>query len=556
MVNRRPYGNLTAALVVIAVFELVLNRAVGHLFLSPGCRTVAGCLALRAGPFLLYLTGLLALTVVGWGVGAHLLRGELFPRGMRITVLALTLVFLLLVGASLVSGRMPERYHTHLETSFGFVVALLVLSFLGSTASSSRTRAGFVLFALPVLLHDAALLSSRAGWLDHGIVTAERLNVAGEAALLLAAALSPLLLAPAGFSRSRLVSGLGLAAGVSGFFFVALFERSDLVQTIGLYTVHLELPRALTPLGIAYTVALFGYVTALAALLSVPGAPRLVGLGMALLGVAGYQIASPIDFALALSGLIAIATGLLRAGSPAASPGAQVTTAAWRQVLATVSFGIADPLPDGSVEPPRVEIVPGPGPAPVADAAAIADGEGTDTATVTTKRRGRPVLIRIRREHGRVRELEVAAGVRPASAPTGTIEAHEAWLARRPDERSPLPRLKTGEAAFDRKIGVYGRAPLGDRGLRRRILPHAALGTFELWGAAGSAAANGAVADGTATGAARFIATSASASSDGRAQILPPSGSAAGRALIDVIDLLLDLVDASAGEAAEPPPAT
>ena len=92
MPNRSPHGNLTATLVVVAFLELVIDRLLGRLFLSPGCLEGVGCLLLRTGPFLLHLTGVLTLVVAGGGIVGNLRRGELFPRGMRLTIAVLSAI--------------------------------------------------------------------------------------------------------------------------------------------------------------------------------------------------------------------------------------------------------------------------------------------------------------------------------------------------------------------------------------------------------------------------------------------------------------------------------
>ena len=523
MPTRLPYGNLTAALAVVALLELVVDRLIGRLFLSPGCQSVLGCLILRSGPFLLYLTGALAVVVTAGGIAGHLVRGELFPRGVRLTIAALSMVFLLLVALSLVFGQMPERYQTHLQTSFGFVVALLTLSLLGPGPGTipMRARAGLLLFALPPVMHVAALLSTRAGWLRHGWMNPERLTTWGEMTLLLAAATSPLSLLPTGVSRWRVGAGLALAAGLSGFFFVALLGRTDLVQTIALYSVHLELPRAWSVVGAAYVVALFGFVTTLAVLLLSPGVHRLVGLGLALIAIAGYQTASPISLSLSLCGLLALGTGTLRVTGAAVGDAVPPSAASFREWLGTLAAAIADPSVTG------------------ADPVLIEEGTGADlgfsTATVKVPRRGRPVAIEIRRARGSVRDLSVTVGAPADASPDATIESHEAWLGRQPENRAALPRVKTGDPVFDRKVGIYGRAPLDERALRRRIL-RLADGTITLWG-------------GTA---ARFAAPAGS--TDNPRRFTQLGGPAGARLLVDVVDTLGDLVQA--GEAATPPDAT
>jgi hypothetical protein len=318
MPNQSPHVNLTATLVILAVLETVIDRVLGRLFLSPGCHGGLGCLLLRSGPFLLHLTGTLTLIVGVGGVVGHLKRGELFPRGMRLTVAALSLVFMTLVALSLCFGRIPDRYQIHLETSFGFVVALLLLSFAGALAVPARFKIGFALWALPSLLHVAALVAARGGWLRESTISPERLTALGELLVLLSAITAPALLLPRALPAGRLGAGLALATGVSAFFFMAFLGRTDLVQAVALYSVQLELPHALSIVGALYVLALFGFVTATFVLLSSPGPARLSGLGLCLIGLGGYQTSSPVARAISFCGLLALATGLARRGVAAA----------------------------------------------------------------------------------------------------------------------------------------------------------------------------------------------------------------------------------------------
>lgn len=469
MSTRPPHGNLTAALVVVAALEMVVNRLLGHLFATPSCHSIASCLALRAGPFLLYLTGVLSLIVVGGGIAGHLLRGELFPRGMRITIGALSMVFLILLAASLLAGQAPARYETHLQTSFGFVTAMVTLAFLGARSAQARGRVGLVLFVLPPLLHVASFVASRAAWWHTGWPSPGALSLAGEIALLLAAITSPVLLLPPRQGWGGLAPALALAAGVGTFFFVASVGRPDLIQAVGLYSVHLELPRASSLMGIGYTLALVGYTVTLVALLLTPGPARLSGLGLALLGLGGYQTASPVELALTLGGIIALATGLSRTAPGPRTP-ATLSPDSWRSLLESIAARVAS-------APNRIG----------ADAVEISGGglPGTDTATVRVTRGGRPVELVVRRNQGVVEGLEILVGVRPDAAPDATIEAHETWLSRPPAERPAAARHKTGDIAFDRKWGVYGRAVLADAALRRRWLRHMN-GTVRLWSGSGA----------------------------------------------------------------------
>lgn len=518
MPNQSPYGNLTAILVVVAFLELVIDRLLGHLFLSPACQTGIGCLLLRGGPFMMHLTGTLAFMVGTAGTFGHLRRVELFPRGMRLTIAALSAIFWLLVALSLLFGRIPERYQIHLETSFGFVVALLALSFVGSSAASARMRAGFGLFALPTLMHVAASVAARGGWLSHGPIGPERLISLGELVLLLAAVTSPLLLLPARLPPTRLGAGLALAAGVSAFFFVAFLGRTDLVQSIALYGVQLELPSALSMLGFLYALALFGYVTTVTVLLLSAGPSRLSGLGICLIGLGGYQASSPVSLGLSLCGLLALATGLVRTGV-AASTGSRempLSVEAWKGILARIAAAVAD-VPTAGAEPVLVEVMPAEPSATAADA---------DAGSVKAQRRGRNVILRFRRVNSVFRNIEATVGTPGDAPPDATIESHEAWLGRHEEDRVPLPRMKSGDPSFDRKLGVHGHAPVREPGLRRRLL-RLSEGTITLW-----------------TGrAARFVAPGSS--TEPLRRFAMPVGSGVERSMVDLVDTLIDLIDES-----------
>lgn len=453
---RPPLGNVTAVLVVVALAELILNRLIGRLFLShAGCQKLLPCLVARSGPFFLYLAGLLAIGLLVVSIVRHLARGELFPRGVRFTVAALSFVFCLLVASALFMGRMPDRYDTHLETSFGFVVALLLMSVAGQ-ALPWRTKLGVVMLGLPALAHVAAAVSDRAGWLTTGPVTPARLSIAGEAMLLLACAVSPVVLLPERPSRARLGAALAFAAGVSGFFFVALLGRTDLLQTAALYTVHVELPHALTWAGLAYVLALFGFTTSAALLLSGTGGTRLAGYGLALLALGGYQTSSPVELAEGLVGLLALSSGLLRASQSAVRSGAQPGKGVGARSLPE-AIGAA--LSSGSE---------GAGPEATIETSGESDARRTSIGAV---RRGFPVRVELVGSEASPREIVIAVGVRPTRPPDGVIEPHESWLARSPEDRPSLPRTKTGDRTFDRKLIVQGETPIAaDAALRRRLL--------------------------------------------------------------------------------------
>src|SRR5256885_5130967 len=84
--------NLTAALAVAAVAELLLHRLLDRLFLPQNPTGVAR-LAGDLGRFAFHLGGVLGLVVLVGALLSLLRRGDLFPRPMRYAVAIIALFF-------------------------------------------------------------------------------------------------------------------------------------------------------------------------------------------------------------------------------------------------------------------------------------------------------------------------------------------------------------------------------------------------------------------------------------------------------------------------------
>jgi hypothetical protein len=129
-------------------------------------------------------------------------------------------------------------------------------------------------------------------------------------------------------------------------------------------------------------------------------------------------------------------------------------------------------------------------------------------------------------------ELEAVVGEPPRGAPEASIERPRSWLARSPGQRARLPRVRTGDAAFDQRLVVHGNAPLGDAELRRRLVRDAATGVVSLW-------------RGTA---ARYTVATRDLDTRDAAAPAPFDGQLEGDApvsdVVAVLDTLVDLVEA------------
>jgi hypothetical protein len=133
-------------------------------------------------------------------------------------------------------------------------------------------------------------------------------------------------------------------------------------------------------------------------------------------------------------------------------------------------------------------------------------------------------VVLVRNAHV-LREVMVTVGVPGDGPPDAVLESHETWLARRPEDRPPAARVKTGDPGFDRKWGVYGETLLSDRGLRRRLLDYTDA-SIRLWGG--------------------VAATSLATASPSAGAQDPAASARALRSVSDFVGLLGDLVAATA----------
>lgn len=512
---RARTGNLTAALVAVAAAELGLNRLAGRLFfpratLSLGGGSHAAAALAACGPFLFQLTAVLALSILVASFSGLLRRGELYPRAMRFSIIVIALVFAVFSAQAILRGQLAPRFFLYLETSFAFLGLLTAAAFV-RTPTLARVKAGVVLFSLPGVLHAVAILG--AGW-GQGAETATALARGGEATLIIAAATAPLLLSPRPWIERHWVLPLATAATLTTLFALGLAFRFDLMQASALYGLRMELPAARSIGGVAYVVAFFGWTYATTELCADKGGMRLTGYGLGLLALGGYDAGSPVELSLSLLGLLALAVGELRAAPYADRSRPRVSAADWRDFVGRLAGAAGDGTePDDT--PPEAVVV---------------EEEELEVSRIHTHRRGHPIAIKLLRRRGTLVELDTTVGRAGHDLPSASIERHRRWLARSPENRLKLTRVKTGDPAFDQKFSVHGDAPLGDVELRDRVAQQQGDGVTTLWH--GSAA--------------RYLLAHPSSIADA-----PPAfagtveGAAPVDSLVAILDTMADLIEAS-----------
>jgi hypothetical protein len=511
----RP-GNLTASLVAFAFLELVLNRLANRLFLprsamigEGGGPALARALA-ASGPLLFHLTGVLGLIVLLVALRGLLRRGELFPRAMRVSVTVIGVSFWMLSAQAVVFGSLSPRFGLYLEATFCILSLLLAVAVLGA-AVKPRVKVGLLLFVLPGVLHVIAHIGDRMSWF--AAATPGLVVSAAEKVLLAACVAAPFLLPPRPVEERRWRAAAVMSALLTGTFLVVLVARYDLLQATLLYGLRIDVPRPASLLGVAYVAAFAGWSYATVQLLVDKGGMRLAGYGLLLLAIAGYQPATPIELELALLGLLALSVGELRAAPYGEKGRPRIGNAEWRAFIGRLATGAGDGTnPDDA----RSEAV------------VVEEGE-LEVSRIRAHRRGLPVMMKLLRRRGALVELEATVGEAPQSRPDASIERHRSWLARAPEQRARLPRVKTGDEAFDGKLSVHGQAPLGDASIRGRLLREAAAGVVSVW-------------RGTA---ARYYVAGASRLDGPPAFRGDVDGEAPVGTILAVLDTLADLVEAS-----------
>ncbi len=509
--------NLTAALLAVALLELLVNRLGGRLFfprsaLSGGGPTASAAnLFATIGPFLFQLTAVLALAVLIIAFVGLLRRGELYPKAMRYSVVVIALFFAGLLGQALLAGYTSQQFFLCLETGFGFLSLLTVGAFARAPALP-RVKVGVALFALPGVLRVVAVIGAGRSALAPA---APAIAAAGELALLVAAAAAPFLLPPRPPAERRWRLPLAVAVVLTTGFAFVLGVRFDLMQASVLYGLRIELPRLGSLAGVAHVVAFFGWTYATVQLLNDKAGMRLAGYGLVLLALGGYEAGSPVELALSLLGLLALGVGELRAAPYADRDRPRVPAAEWRAYIGRLATALGDrTAPDDA--PP--------------EAVWVEDGE-LEANRIRTHRRGHLVSLRLLRKRGSLVEIDARVGLAPAhDPPVGSIERHRHWLARSPEHRLKSARRKTGDPAFDQKFSVHGDAPLADIDLRVRLARNLGDGAVTLW-----------------PGAARYLVANPSPIAEA-----PPvfagqvEGAAPVATIVELVDTLLALVESTA----------
>ena len=334
--NRIARLDLVAALLVMVALELAVNRLALPELRPRGHATPLWFYGVdRLAAFVFHLATLLSLGAITYHVHKLVRQGDVLLPVPRTTVAILGALFVGTATFAVVSAH-PEALSFHLETSFFALLFVLTLAFL-LRPGDLWTKLGLGLVLLPFAVHYAGSLAAlRAG--PDGWAMLGQVRHVGHVTLAGAAIASPLCFGPRPFrwALSRPLP-VALAAFVGALSAIILrrhhLKGSELAQA----GLGIEFgPAAPTSTMALYVIAVGAIAYTLASSLSSAApARRQIGMGFALVVLAGYAFEWPVQLVSAVMGVIAI----LRA---------QLSVAKEERDLGDASPFLTPPIADGT----------------------------------------------------------------------------------------------------------------------------------------------------------------------------------------------------------------
>lgn len=338
----------------------------------------------------------------------------------------------------------------------GFVAASTWGAALLRRGPSLTLAAGVTLVAVPVIAWATIALLTRRLWTEAEIFDGEArasFQSLTRLALVVAALLSPYLLAPRPFTRTILrVVPLVVALVVASVGAVML--RLDYLATISAINRALGLdlePRAASQF-IAFYLLAFATLawTITACLTAATPARRRLGVGLALVVAAGLGFPWPMNFAVAAVGLLAMADAALDAEREERTGWAPTTPAIDDEHWHGFVGQLVTTLRDGGGD---------------ASAVSVRGEHGQIATVVLTERGGVPVRLCINRIAGSVVSLDLICGRESARPPAWSV------VARRPPGHPEAPGAGPAIAVDDPGFDLDFRCR-GDRAALMAALDH------------------------------------------------------------------------------------
>lgn len=464
----RHSSRLLPLLLAVAATELLLNRiAVDVLRPPPGAAITEPPIwhqALDIGAlFVYYFASALAVGVMALEA-LHLIRkgDRPYPRELSIIVGAFASVFVVLAAWTVIvspGATLSLAFDAIFAALFTFICVAQL-----KNRGDARARLGIVLFSVPLAIHFSGVVAiwiyaNQSGTI--GIPEAvgvlgmpEAFHRMGQLSMAAAAITAPLFFGPQPLLRNAVRIGPAAVASLVGLTgAVVLRERYDVGMDLASRGLGIHLgPGAPTPMIAVYLIGLATLTwTLVSCLVATSPGRRQIGIGLGLVVVGGYAFAWPLHYLAAIIGLLAIGDG-------ARGALAEETDTAPREAFS------APPVGDDAWQAYVAELASKlEGTAPV-----TSRDDGSATTHVVGKRRDTEVRLRILREKGRVRFVDILCGAPPpeSATPGWTLLARpEKLLAGTHPEPPAIPGAtvaRSGDPQFDRRFRVRERDGAGD----------------------------------------------------------------------------------------------
>ena len=397
--------------------------------------------------FLLYfvtVVGVLALVIGRLEVRARWAQASVGARALLVA----SGVFTLGLAAAVAGGATNHGGPPWLVLGALAGVALVAVVSTWLARPGLAVAAGVTMIAAPLVVYGVFALMTRRLWSEAEIFGGEAkagFGAGTRLAITLAALASPYLLAPRPFTRTILrVAPFAAALAVASIGAVML--RLDYLATIAAINRGLGLdlePRAASEWIAFYLLAFSTIVwTAVACLTAVTPARRRLGVGLALVVLAGLGFPWPMNFVVAAVGILAMAEA-----APAAAREEQrlygpvtpvVDDDRWQAFVGRLVTGLRAAGGD-------------------AQALSVRQDHGQVATRVVAERHGVPVRLTINRIDGAVVSVDLVCGGEAAAAPSWTVLARAHGPHPEPPDAGPTCTLD--DAGFD--AGFRCR---GDRG--------------------------------------------------------------------------------------------
>jgi len=482
---RTDRGALTVVLLAVIALELALNRLLVPV-LRPTDAAAGGWYEHvdRLALFIFYFASALAVAALARqlvGIGATVSRADRLARVTSGGLVATGTAFAVL-GAIAIATPLTDGLTFAFQIAFTATL-LFVLATQVERGGDTRTKIGIALVAIPLLVHAYGPLALRIVFDAHpsmgqnlpdgALHLPERLQAAGQWALVVAALVAPYCFAPRPLSTNALRPGPLIAAGavaIVGAVIVRNHYEDGMRLAMRGFGIDLG-PAAPGSLIALYLLALASITWTLVACWSAESAARRqIGIGLGLLATAGYTFSWPMMYLVPVAGLLAISSAARTVGQQeaAASSGGNafrtppIDDETWVQYIRSVVAALRGPHGDE-----------------LSTSALTASGErDVKNTTVVTTRRGITITVRVSRAAGSIGAIDVQLGnsVDATAAPAWSLHARsERRMASGSHPAPPAtnaPPVKTEDPAFDRRFRIRDRKAytglLLDDGLRAR----------------------------------------------------------------------------------------